>query len=306
MDVNRLLSKLGYRDEARLVIFHADDVGMCHGSNRAFVDLSRAGLLKSGSVMVPCPWAPAILRQAAGDTTLDLGVHLTLTSEWANYRWGPISTRAPECGLLDDDGCFWQGLDGLGAHFQADAAKAEMRAQVERALAAGVDVTHIDTHMGSALFPDLVEHYIALGFEFGVPVFLSRRMGDLARKNGHTEAAQRLDDIIPSVEAAGMPLVDEFRGTPMYAGVEGGPRADVYEEILRALPPGTVTYFSLHPNAPGDIEQIAPDHAPWRHFEYEYFQSDRLRAFLDAEGIVSIGCRDLRTVMQANLANVTT
>lgn len=301
MEPNPLLAQLGYPRDARLVIFHADDVGMSFGSNRAFVDLSRVGLLKSGSVMVPCPWAPAALRQAATDATLDLGVHLTLTSEWADYRWGPISTRATECGLLDDDGCFWRSVPELTAHLNADAAKQEMRAQIQRAVDAGVNISHIDTHMGTALAPELLEEYIALGFEFGVPVFLSRGMGQWARAQGHTAAADKLDRILPDVEAAGMPLMDEFRGTPMYAGVEGGPNAEVYEEILRTLPPGTVTYFSLHPNAPGDIEQIAPAHAPWRHFEYTYFQSDRLRTFLADQGIVSIGCRDLRSAMEAKL-----
>src|SRR5262245_4660966 len=90
----------------RTVILHVDDVGMCHGANRAYLELARAGAVTSGSVMVPCPWFPEIAEAAAADGSLDLGVHLTLTAEWPHYRWRPISTSSPASGLLDDDGYF--------------------------------------------------------------------------------------------------------------------------------------------------------------------------------------------------------
>src|SRR3982751_3877604 len=91
---------------ARLMAIHVDDVGMCHGANRAFIELSRSGGVTCGSVMVPCPWFREIADAAREDPLLDLGVHLTLTSEWPQYRWGPISTRSRESGLIDDQGYF--------------------------------------------------------------------------------------------------------------------------------------------------------------------------------------------------------
>ena len=94
----------------RTVVLHADDVGMCHGANSAFLDLARAGRIDCGSVMVPCPWFPEIAETAAADPSLDLGVHLTLTSEWPRYRWGPISTRSRASGLLDPDGYLWRDV----------------------------------------------------------------------------------------------------------------------------------------------------------------------------------------------------
>jgi predicted glycoside hydrolase/deacetylase ChbG (UPF0249 family) len=90
---NPLVTQLGYPSDARLVIFHADDVGMCHGSNQAYLELCAAGILQTGSVMIPCPWSPELVQACQQNPTLDIGVHLTLTSEWAGYRWGPISTR---------------------------------------------------------------------------------------------------------------------------------------------------------------------------------------------------------------------
>ncbi|CAN5504506.1 carbohydrate deacetylase [soil metagenome] len=299
--LNPLVTKLGYGPEDRLVIFHADDVGMCHGSNQAFLQLSAAGMLKTGSVMVPCPWTPEILQKCQADLTLDLGVHLTLTSEWSNYRWGPVSTRAQNSGLLDPNGYFWSSSKQVQDHINVEAAVAEMRAQIEQLQAAGTDFTHLDTHMGVAGIQELVQHYIELALTYRVPLLVYRQMDEPMRQMG----LQRVDDpywsaFITALEAKGMGLVDWFRITPGYDGTSGqGDRAVLYENILHNLQPG-ITYFSLHPNALGDIETIDPANAHWRTFEYEYFQSQRLRDFLAAEQITPIGFREIRDVMRAH------
>src|SRR4051812_38475886 len=140
MTVNPLISKLGYSPTDRLVIFHADDGGMCHGSNQALVDLSPGGIVKTGSIMTPCAWTPEMLQHCRTNPALDVGVHLTLTSEWDSYRWSPLTTRDPASGLLDQDGYFWQSTEQVRAKLNVKAAVAEMRAQIEKVLAAGVDV----------------------------------------------------------------------------------------------------------------------------------------------------------------------
>ena len=167
---------------------------------------------------------------------------------------------------------------------------------------AGIQFTHLDTHMGAAMLPDLFYAYVELGFEYQVPVLVTRRIDDYTRMvNG-----LGLDDAawaryIWELEERGMPLVDTFRVTPGYhiSDAEGG-RVELYENILHNLPAG-VTYFSLHPNAPGDIEAIDPPHAQWRTFEHQYFQSDRLRLFLEREEIVPIGCEEIREVMREEM-----
>jgi chitin disaccharide deacetylase len=305
---NALVTQLGYPPDARLVIFHADDVGMCHGSNQAYVELSTAGILQTGSVMVPCPWSPEVIAACQQNPALDMGVHLTLTSEWSGYRWGPLSTRDPESGLIDEAGYFWQRVAGVAEKLQVAAAVQEMRAQIERVRAAGIDFTHLDTHMGAAILPELVEHYVALGFAYGVPVLLPRRIDDYIRTLGLTSTDETTWlQLAETIEAKGMPLVDWFRITPAYHtnddDDDSEARVELYETILRELPPG-VTYFSLHPNAPGDIETIVPERAYWRTFEYRYFQSQRLRDFLAAEQIIPIGYRAIRTVMHTNLAQL--
>jgi hypothetical protein len=299
MHANPILSSLGFAPDARLVIFHADDVGMCHGSNLAFVDLCVAGMVTTGSVMIPCPWSPETLALAKANPALDLGVHLTLNSEWGGYRWGPISTRDRASGLIDDEGCFWHRPPALLEHMDVNAAIDEMRAQIERVRTAGVDFTHIDTHMGAAMTPPLVTTYVQFGFEYGAPVLLPRRIDDYLRGLGMSQVDENeWLAWVAAIEERGMPLVDYFRITPGYDTQEEGGRAELYERMLAELPPG-VTYFSLHPNAPGDIETITPERAHWRTFEYDYFRSQRLRDFLAAQKIIPIGYRTIRNLMRA-------
>jgi predicted glycoside hydrolase/deacetylase ChbG (UPF0249 family) len=155
----------------RLVI-HVDDIGMCHGTTTAFAAAAGAGAVTCGSVMVPCPWSSEALELAASRPDIDVGVHLTLTSEHRHYRWAPMS-RAPRLsGLVDHSGAMWRSVVDLRGTADPDAVVEEWRTQVDRALAAGVDVTHLDTHMGSALAPEWAERYVALGVEYDLPVVL--------------------------------------------------------------------------------------------------------------------------------------
>jgi hypothetical protein len=230
-----------------------------------------------------------------------VGVHITLNSEFrSGYRWGPLSTRDPASGLIDDEGWFWPRPPALHEHLNVAAAEAEMRAQVEHAQRAGLDFTHLDAHMGAALWKPLVRAYVALGFEYGVPVLLPRGSDAYTQSLGVGDMEpDEWQSLVREVEAHGMPLVDGFRITPGYDPGNGeGGRAELYEAILRDLPAG-VTFFSLHANAPGDIEVINPPRAHWRTFEYEWLQSRRVHDLLAEEGIVPIGYRVLREIMRA-------
>src|SRR5215831_8599761 len=160
----------------RAVIFHVDDVGMCHGSNRGFLDLASAGYVTCGSVMVPCPWFREIAEKAAADPSLDLGVHLTLTSEWEGYRWAPISTASRASGLIDGDGYFWRDVASLRVHLVVEAVEAELRAQIERARSAGMSPTHIDAHMAAAMLPELLDLHVRLGHDYGLVPVLPRKI----------------------------------------------------------------------------------------------------------------------------------
>ena len=131
MPINPFLKKMGFADDDRVVIFHADDIGMCRSANVAYQELIEAGPLSSGSVMVPCPWFPAAADYCRRHPQADMGVHLTLTCEWDGYRWGPLSTGDPASGLLDDEGYFDRSTAEAQDHAQPEAVTLEIKAQVE-------------------------------------------------------------------------------------------------------------------------------------------------------------------------------
>jgi len=292
-----VMRRLGLDPGRRAAILHVDDVGMCHGANTAFVELSRQGMVTCGSVMVPCPWFPEIARIAAADPTLDLGVHLTLTSEWSGYRWGPLTRVSRRSGLIDDEGYLPQTVKALAERVDPEAAEAEMRTQVERAFAFGMDVTHLDTHMGAALSPALIDAYCRVGRDYGLPVLLPRRgrhyadvleFDQPAVLDLWSEAADRL-------EAVGMPLVDDFRMTPGVPTVES---EAAYRSLIETLPKG-LTFVALHPNAPGDIEAIVPPRAHFRTEEYRLLRQGRIMEWLKAAEIQTLGMRALRDQLTA-------
>lgn len=282
--------------DRRILIPHLDDVGMCHGANRAMLELAGRGALTCGSVMVPCPWFPEIAQAYRTRRDLDLGVHLTLTSEWQGYRWRPLSGGSRKGGLVDDDGYFWRNCALLRRHVDPAAAEDEMRAQIETALAAGIDVTHLDTHMGAAAVPELVGTLLRLGRDYRLPVLLPRRIASYLNvlKLGAVRAAD-YRAALDALEAEGGQFIDEFRMTP---GVPSSEAEATYRRLVAELPSG-VTFLSLHANAPGDIEAIVPDRAHWRTDEYRILGDPAFAAFLQEQGIVLAGMRALREQLRA-------
>ena len=278
----------------RLVI-HADDVGMNHGANRAFIELSRFGTITAGSVMVPCPWFSEIAEAAAGDDSLDCGVHLTLNSEMTHYRWGPITRPGASSGLLDSDGYLWPDVASVRRHAHPDAVEAEWRAQVERAQAAGIDVTHLDTHMGSALAPEWCDRYVALGIELQVPALITGALSAYGPMNHLAGAGHGpFREAVAEARSAGMPVFDEVLETDFKR-----PRdqpAD-YEAMLGGLDTD-LEYCAFHPNAPGgaEIEVIEPAKFHVRTDEYELFGTTQWKEWLGSRPLTLTTMRELREV----------
>jgi predicted glycoside hydrolase/deacetylase ChbG (UPF0249 family) len=294
-----LCAALGLAAGTRLLTLHIDDVGMCHGANQAYLELSKAGAIDTGSVMVPCPWFPEIAEAARRDRSLDLGVHLTLTSEWDAYRWRAISTTSLASGLVDDDGYLPRNCLKLRARLVPEAAEAEMRAQIERALASGIDMTHLDTHMGAALVPELLAILLRLGRAYRVPVLLPRNLAsylDVLRLGAVDPAPYAA--AVAALEAAGVPTVDQFRMTPGVASTEV---PEAYRALLTHVPAG-FTFVALHCNAPGEIESIVPGRAHWRTDEYRLFASGEPQRWLDEAGIARVGYRKLRELYRSATA----
>ena len=268
---------------SRTVIPHVDDLGATHGANRAFLELAGLGLVTCGSVMVPGPWFREIVEAAAHDPSLDLGVHLTLTSEWAHYRWAPLSTRSRASGLLDDDGYFPRDVRTLAAQLVPEAAEAELRAQVETAVAAGLRPTHLDAHMAAAMLPELLDAHVRLAEEFGLWPVLPRSITWAPDPASYARTVAALDE-------AGRPVADHCRGTLPRPEDE---LADGWRALLRDLPPG-LTHLALHCTTPGEFTAVAPDHAGWRFGEYHLFRSGAVDTMRNALNIATTSCRAMQ------------
>ena len=296
MTANPLLKKLGYADDDRVVIFHADDVGMCQASVEVFRDLVGFGLLSSGATMVPCSWFPAVAAFCREQPTVDLGVHLTLTSEWDTYRWGPISTGDTSSGMMDEEGYFYRTSDEAKEHGDPAAVQVEIETQIERALAAGVDVTHIDGHMGAILHPKYLSFYLQAAAGRQIPAMFFRWGEARLRERVKDEATIKMVlEMVKTLEAQEALLVDNLVGMPLHEVADD--RIEQAKAKIAELPPG-LTHFVMHPakDTP-ELRAIAPD---WRGRvgDYEAFCSEALGDFVRQEGIQVIGYRVLRDLLR--------
>jgi predicted glycoside hydrolase/deacetylase ChbG (UPF0249 family) len=276
--VASLAERLGRPADARLLIVNCDDLGMCHSANEGVFSALRDGLATSATLMVPCPWAREAAAQYRGE---DVGVHLTLNAEWELYRWGPI-TVAPS--LLGGDGGFPRTVADVWDHADLDEVRRELRAQVERAILWGFDVTHLDSHMGTLqLRPEFFDVYLDLAVEFALPLRLSGRS---------------------TQEFVGFPFRDLADGDGVvapdhlvvYSGVGG---RESFDLMLADVRPG-VTEIFLHPATDhAELRALAPD---WeRRVDDHRLLTDgaALGERLAAAGIELIGWRELRDLQRA-------
>jgi hypothetical protein len=304
MTPNPVLRRLGLCPDDRAVVIHADDLGMCQATLAGLEELLEAGIVSSGSLMVPCPWFRAAARFATGHPRADLGVHLTLTSEWKTYRWGPVSTADPASGLLDAEGCFPATARAVQATGDPAAAAREIEAQVARAAGEGIALTHVDTHMGAVAHARFMESYVDTALRHGLPPMLPRLDEKGWRELSRDHAGGGLDDgairramvLTQSLEERGVPLMDAVSGLSL----AGDPALRVAEAkaVLAGLKPG-VTHFVIHParDTP-ELRAITPDWA-CRAADCTAFASRELRDFIRSQGIHVIGYRELQESMRS-------
>ncbi len=278
-----IAERLGYPRDAKLLIVHADDLGMTHSVNAATIKAFETGLVNSGSIMVPCPWLSEIAAFARANPQADLGLHLTLTSEWTSFRWGPVSSRDKVSSLLDKDGYF--RLTESDAAAQADPKQVEMEitAQIERARALGIQPTHLDSHMGT-LYQNkaLFEVFLRVARSQKLPVRVAKTWF------GRT-------DFLPSTLTADDVYIDRILDINQTVAPQDW--ATFYSDALKKLEPG-VTEVVIH-LAYDDAEMRAatvnhPDWgAAWRQRDFEFFTSDTFRKILQENNIKLITWREI-------------
>ncbi len=283
-----LAVQLGYQSTDKVLIVNADDVGMSYAANQATIQGMEKGLITAGSIMVPCPWFRHIVEYARTHPKADFGVHLTHTSEWKYYRWGPIGDRCRLKGLIDPQGYFWSDVPQVYANATPEQALLEARAQIQMALDSGIDITHLDSHMGTLQYSEkyFYEVYIPLAKEFNLPV----RMGsqELLAQFGYPDMRQR-------VREQGILFPDYL----IHGGRKPGESITQYwKRMLRDLQPG-VTELYIHPALPTEeMQHIA---GSWRDRaeEFRLFTTDvEIRRILKEQDVKLIGWRVIRDLQR--------
>lgn len=300
MNSNPILQKLGFDNDARVVIFHADDIGMNQASVTAYAALLNGSPLTSAAVMVPCPWFPeaaGLIRAQASNPALDVGVHLTLTSEWGSMRWGPISTTAVSTHLFDDEGYFPRQSEPVQQYGDVDAIGVEIEAQIGRALDAGIVPTHIDSHMGTLFHPRLLPQYIQSAMRHQLP-FLGLRLDEAQyRARGYdVETAVFLAQSTQQLEAQGFPLFDSIQMMPLHEKHTYDERLDHAEHLINALPPG-LHYFIIHPSEDSPELRALTVNWPARVGDLRLFLDDKWGRAISQSGIETIGFGRLKTLL---------
>jgi predicted glycoside hydrolase/deacetylase ChbG (UPF0249 family) len=291
-----LAERLGFAAADRVAIVHADDIGMCHAANEGAFDALANGVVSCGSIMVPCPWFREAAERARANPSLDLGVHLTLNSEWPHYRWGPVAGRDRVASLLDDQGFLPRTTLETVRQATPEHVEIELRAQIDAALAAGVDVTHLDSHMGTVLFPPFIEVYAKLAAEYRLPAFAARPDAAVLKHAGLAGFEPILRTAIDRIEARGLPVLDAVDLFSLdFAAGEGEAHT---QKRLDRLGTG-LTYWIIHPAKDGEeIRAISPD-AHARTFEHAFYGSARGRDAFAKAGIKTVGMRPLRDLLRA-------
>jgi predicted glycoside hydrolase/deacetylase ChbG (UPF0249 family) len=275
--MDSLAARLGHAPDARLVIINCDDLGSTRSANVAVYDALRDGMATSATLMVPCPWARDAAAMYGGE---DVGVHLTLNAEWDTYRWGPI-THAPS--LFDGDGGFPRTITDVWDHADIEEARRELRAQVERAIVWGLDVSHLDSHMGAVqLRPEFFDVYLELAVEFQLPLRMAGASAQRIVGFPYRDLAA----------AEGIVFPDHFVRTSV------GSRIAI-EQALADLRPG-VTEFYLHPAV--DTDELRSSHPDWeqRVDDHAFLTTEpALPAMLERAGATCIGFRELRDLQRS-------
>ncbi|HEX4786089.1 MAG TPA: polysaccharide deacetylase family protein [Candidatus Sulfotelmatobacter sp.] len=279
-----IAERLGYPSDSKLLILHADDLAVAHSEDAASFDALDKHAVTSASIMVPCPWLTEVANYAKSHPDADLGLHLTLTSEWKSYRWGPVESREKVPSLLDSSGYLWPDTN---PSLKAEEVEREVRAQITRALAMGIHPTHLDSHMG-VLFsrPELFAVYVKLAHEYKLP-FLAVRSPDAPKEL--LSLLSEKDLVLDSVVIAD-PKVDSSQWENFYLAA------------IKNLKPG-VTEIIVHlGHDDAEMQAVMADHpdygAAWRQRDYEVVTSPEFKRALQGNHIILIKWSDLQKLLK--------
>ncbi|MBS1599939.1 MAG: polysaccharide deacetylase family protein [Bacteroidetes bacterium] len=278
--------KLGYPKNTKLLILHGDDIGVSHSQNMASLTALEKGYISSGSIMVPCPWFPEVAAYAVAHPAADLGLHLTLTSEWKYYRWGTVSSKEKSPSLVNKNGFLYDDTDSLGKMATAKDVEQELRAQIDRAIQFGIHPTHFDSHMAGCFFnKEYLKVYIKLAREYHVPCLLNKEAFKFLFNINLDELTTSSDVIVDKIFMA---YPDDYkRGMANY-----------YTKVITSLQPG-LNCILLHAAFDNDeMRAVTIDHpdygAAWRQADFDFFSSDACKKLLAEQNIHLITWKEIK------------
>jgi len=281
-----LAEKLGYPENSKMLIIHADDAGVSHSENIATIRGLEEGVVNSSSIMVPCPWFPEIATYAKKHAdSADFGLHLTVTSEWKDFKWGSTSSKNEVQSLINHQGYFYPLVDSVVRHGKAIHVEKEIEAQIQKAISFGIDITHLDAHMGAVMStPEFLKAYIKKGREYEVPVLLNREIPAL-REMKDFEFTEK-DVFVDSVYQA-YPEVYNDKAMDRF-----------YEDILNNLQPG-LSCILIHLAVNNEeMMAVTKEHpywgSQWRQNDLDFFTGEKVRKLLEKNDIILVTWREIR------------
>lgn len=270
---------LGYPNDARLLIVNADDFGMCHSNNEAIGRAWTEGVVRSTSLMTPCPWAPKAMQFLKEHPEIPFAVHLTVISDFGNYRWGPMASKDRVPSLVDESGYFYRydRQREMLAQAPVSEMEVEFRAQIAAVLDAGLKPSHLDWHcLADGGREDIFDLTADLAKEYGLAMRVHDR--SLARR----------------CQQAGLPtndhdVLDSYHMDP-------ADKPALYAQLLRELPVG-LSEWAVHPSL-GNSESQALEPTNWqvRRADFDCMVSPEIRDMIGDEGIILIDYRVLQAV----------
>jgi len=276
--------KLGWPAGKKVIMLHADDIGMCPEANEAAEKQLVDGVIQSAAVMIPCPNAKDFISWAKNNPKMDVGLHLTLTSEWKTYRWGTVTPHEEVPGLLDEDKKMWHSVPQVVQHASAEEVEKEIRAQIEQSIAWGHRPDHIDTHMGTLFgHPSYVKAYIKVAQEYGIPANIIDLSKPEVLAEFRSQGYPLNDEVVEMLEGYTLPQLDYFSSAPKGETYEE--KVGNFKKLIQGFDPG-LTEIIFHPSVL--TENLKSITGSWqqRSWEAQMFSDPDLIKFFEDEGII--------------------
>ncbi len=282
--------KLGYPADKRVLILHADDVGMCEEANKAVIPYLLNKQIESASIMMPCPYAEEFASWYKQHPTQDIGIHLTLTSEWKTWRWGPVSDPKTVPGLVDPDGFLWHDVPDVVKHASLQEVDQEIRAQIDKALSLGIKPGHIDTHMGTVYATlGFTQIYLQAAVDYKIPAMVIEFTEPVV-KRFRAQGYPITNEMVKYIADYPFPKLDDFWSVPEGATYES--KKENFIKLVKSLRPG-ITEIIFHPSIETDNLKTITNSWQQRVWEAKMFADPEIIQFLKDEGVLFTNWKEM-------------